>query len=71
MPSDTLQLLNRLAGKGERSGFLDQAVRFYVRQRSSDNLEKRLRQGAIARAGRDLDLAQDWFSLEEETWPEL
>ena len=70
LPDDTLRLLDRLTGKGERSGFLDQAVRFYVGQKGSDNLKKQLRQGAIARAARDLDLAGEWFPIEDEAWPE-
>lgn len=64
-PGDTLRLLDRLAGKGERSRFLDQAVRFYVLQKGGGNLRKQLRQGAIARAPRDLALAEEWFPIEE------
>ena len=32
-------------------------------------LRKQLKEGAIRRAKRDLHLAGEWFSLEEEVWP--
>ncbi|CCI30387.1 conserved hypothetical protein [Microcystis sp. T1-4] len=31
-------------------------------------LKQQLKEGAIVRAERDLNLAQDWFSLEEYLW---
>ena len=31
-------------------------------------LDQPLKEGAIVRAERDLNLAQDWFSPEEELW---
>ncbi|GCA94274.1 conserved hypothetical protein [Microcystis aeruginosa 11-30S32] len=31
-------------------------------------LKQQLKEGAIVRAERDLNLAQDWVSLEEELW---
>ncbi len=68
LPEDTLRLLDRVAQKGDRSGFVDRAVRFYVEEIGQANLKKQLRRGAIARAGRDLSIAEEWFPLEEEVW---
>ena len=68
LPADTLQLLDRVAEKGERSGFVDRAVRFYVKEVGSANLKKQLRLGAIARASRDLAVAEEWFPVDEGVW---
>jgi CopG family transcriptional regulator/antitoxin EndoAI len=32
-------------------------------------LKEQLKEGAIRRAERDRQLAEEWFSLEEEAWP--
>lgn len=69
LPEDTLRLLDRVAGKGDRSRFIDAAVKHYVNAMSRARLRKRLKEGAIKRAARDLSLAEDWFALEEEIWP--
>lgn len=68
LPEDTLRLLDRVAEKGERSGFVDRAVRFYVKEIGSANLKKQLRLGAIARAARDLAVAEEWFPIDEGVW---
>jgi len=69
LPEDTLRLLDRVTEKGDRSSFVDQAVRFYVKEVGRANLKKQLRLGATARASRDLGLAEEWFSVDEEVWP--
>jgi CopG family transcriptional regulator/antitoxin EndoAI len=66
LPFSTLRLLNRVAKKGARSQFIDQAVRFYIREASRSRLQKELRAGAIARAARDQQLADEWFPIESE-----
>ena len=68
LPSATLRLLDRVAAPGNRSRFIGEAVRFYIRQKGQSNLRQQLRQGAIARAERDLRLAEEWFPLENEIW---
>ncbi|OGG72864.1 hypothetical protein A3A38_05000 [Candidatus Kaiserbacteria bacterium RIFCSPLOWO2_01_FULL_53_17] len=68
LPTETLRLLDRVAQKGDRSGFVDRAVRFYVEETGRANLKKQLRRGAVAHAKRDLSIAEEWFPLEEEVW---
>lgn len=63
LPQETARLLQRLSPRGNRSGFVDRAVRFYVQETSHDNLKKLLRVGAEKRAKRDRHLAEEWFSL--------
>lgn len=68
LPGETVRLLDRVAAKGNRSRFLNDAVRFYVREVTRSSLRKRLRESAVRRAERDLELAEDWFHLDDEIW---
>lgn len=68
LPDTTAAVLERVVPNGNRSGFISQAVLHYVKTRSRQNLGQRLKQGYLANAQRDLDIAQEWFPLEEEAW---
>ena len=68
LPDDTLKLIDRVAPKGDRSRFIDKAVRHYVDAIGRARLRKQLKEGATRRSQRDLDLAEDWFAVEEEAW---
>ncbi len=71
LPDATLRLLDRVAGKGDRSRFISEAVVHYVRTRSAANLRERLKQGALANAELDLEIAQEWFPVDQESWQRL
>jgi len=45
LPDSTLKVLDRVAGKGDRSRFISQAVLHYVKTRGTANLRERLKQG--------------------------
>jgi CopG family transcriptional regulator/antitoxin EndoAI len=68
LPEETLDLIDRVAKPGDRSNLIDLAVRHYVDSVGQARLRRRLKEGAQRRAERDLALASDWFSLEEEVW---
>ena len=68
LPESTLAVLDRVARKGSRSRFIAKAVLHYVRTQSKENLRERLKQEALANAQRDLEMAAEWFPLEEEVW---
>jgi len=61
-------VLDRVAPKGNRSGFISKAVLHYVRSRAGKNLRELLKQEGLANAQRDLEIAQEWFALEQEAW---
>lgn len=65
LPEQTVRLMDRVAGKGQRSRLIDQAVHRYVEEEGRTNLRKRLQEGARARAERDLQLAAEWFAVDE------
>jgi CopG family transcriptional regulator/antitoxin EndoAI len=70
LSEETLRLLDRVADKGDRSRLIDEAVRYYIDDKGRRELKKRLKEGAIRRAPRDLQLTEEWFPLEEEAWNE-
>jgi CopG family transcriptional regulator / antitoxin EndoAI len=68
LPEETIRVLDRVAPKGNRSRLISEAVIHYVTCRAKSNLAERVRLGAIANAERDLELAQEWFPIDEEAW---
>jgi CopG family transcriptional regulator / antitoxin EndoAI len=69
LPDDTLRLLDKVAPRGNRSRLISEAVRHYLSSKARRNLAARLKQGATVNAQRDLNIAQEWFSVDEEAWP--
>lgn len=69
LPERTVALMDRVVGKGQRSRLIDQAVHRYVEEEGRANVRKQLREGAQVRAERDLQLAEEWFTLDEEVQP--
>jgi CopG family transcriptional regulator / antitoxin EndoAI len=68
LPENTVTLIDEIAPKGDRSLFIDIAVRAYITQNQQETLREKLKAGAIARSMRDSQLSSDWFALEEELW---
>ncbi len=65
LPDQTLQLIDQAATEGNRSQFVDEAVRYYVDANRRVKLRAQLKESAIRRAQQDLSLAEEWFELEE------
>lgn len=68
LPQETVDLIGRVVAKGNRSNLLDIAVKDYIQRAGHTNLRKRLEEGAINRAERDLHIAEEWFPIDEEAW---
>ena len=71
LPDATLKVLDRVAAKGDRSRFISEAVLHYVQTRGAENLRERLKQGALANAKLDIEIAEEWFPVEQEAWQRL
>jgi CopG family transcriptional regulator/antitoxin EndoAI len=69
LPEKTVRLMDRIVRKGNRSRFISEAIHRFVEAEGRAKLRLRLKQGAKKRAQRDLQLAEDWFDLEEEVAP--
>jgi CopG family transcriptional regulator/antitoxin EndoAI len=68
LPEETVDLLDRVAPKGRRSQLIATAITYYVGRTRRGMVRERLREGATRRAARDLAVAEEWATLEEEAW---
>lgn len=68
LPEETVRLIDSVAKKGDRSRFIAEAVDRYVAEFGRDNLRRKLKEGAIRRADRDVAIVGEWLTIEEEAW---
>lgn len=68
LPEETLRLMDRTLVDGNRSQFIDQAIKHFIQGRVRKRLRAELKAGAIARKAHDLAMMEEWFLLDEETW---
>lgn len=69
LPRATVELLDRMTKKGNRSRFVDQAIRELTRSRTRTQLRKLLEEEGRVNRDRDLRLAAEWAAVDAETWP--
>lgn len=65
LPQETLDLLDAVSKKGERSRVIDIAVRDYVSRAGRMHVRKLLIEGSKVRNNRDLDIARQWGQLKD------
>jgi len=68
LPEQTAYMLEQMADKRSISGFVEDAVKYYMEHAGKKRLREHLKQGAVKRAERDLKLSQEWNSLEDSEW---
>ncbi len=68
LPESTVALLESVAEKGGRSRLIDDAVKLYVENLKGNTLRQQLKEGSIARAERNRQMAKEWSQLEDEVW---
>ena len=68
LPEETVKLLDRVAAKGARSWVIAEAVNMYVKEIGKTRLRKAMRERAERRADLDLQLAEEWFPVDQEPW---
>ena len=61
LSEERLKDIDRVVKKGERSRFIDQAVRHYLATHSTEALATRLAQAAERDRDIDREVAADWF----------
>lgn len=66
LPETTVRIIDRLTPPGGRSQFINRAVIHFVQSQSASNLREQLKQEALTNAQRDMDMAKEWFPVEEE-----
>ncbi|MHC5939435.1 ribbon-helix-helix domain-containing protein [Nostoc sp.] len=68
LPDETIELIDQVVNKGDspeetlrdRSGFINEAVQYYIAHKALVNLREQLKEGAIQRAEHDLGLVEEW-----------
>ena len=60
-------MLHRAVPRGQRSRLIDLAVRRSIDEQGRADLQKQLELGATARSERDRQIAEDWFTLPDQT----
>ncbi|MCR4334476.1 MAG: hypothetical protein NUV47_01975 [Patescibacteria group bacterium] len=68
LPKDTLELLDSVALKGDRSRLVHTAVQYYIRQKSKNAIKALLQEAGKQNYSRDIDIARDWFAIDEHIW---
>jgi CopG family transcriptional regulator/antitoxin EndoAI len=71
LPETTVRTLDRLAKPGERSRLIDKAVQHYAATRSPEALREQLKQAAIRDRDLNLEIADEWFAVDRESWQQL
>src|SRR5579862_9574073 len=64
----TVRTLDRLSRPGQRSRFIERAIRHYVTTASADALHERLKQAAIRDRDLDRHMADEWLAVDQEQW---
>lgn len=65
LPQETLDILDAVSKKGERSHIIDVAVRDYISRAGKTNVRKLLIEGSKVHNDRDLDIARQWGQLKD------
>ena len=68
LPEETIRLIDRSASHGNRSRFIDEAVKYFVREHGQTHLRRLLEEGAERRGARDLAIAEEWFPVDRDAW---
>ena len=68
LPIETVELLQQNVSKGERSKFINEAVRHHILATNKEKLRQKLKEGAIRHATRDMEINAEWLNLDEEAW---
>ena len=71
LPEATLKTIDRLANPGQRSRFIDQAVRHFVAHRSIEAVRTQLERASVRDRDMDREVASDWFAADQELWQRL
>jgi CopG family transcriptional regulator/antitoxin EndoAI len=68
LPDDTVRLLDRVAPKGDRSRYIDRAVRELAKRARKVQLRRELKEGYLRENETNRQLSEEWFLLDEEAW---
>ena len=68
LPRHTVGLLDRVTTKGNRSRFIDEAIRKMAKGRTRVQLRKLLEEDGAVNRDRDLHLVEEWAAVDRAAW---
>jgi hypothetical protein len=68
LPETTIRAMARIAGPGERSRFIDQAVRHFVAHSSGEAIRLQIEKAAVRDRDLDREIGNDWQAVDNEAW---
>jgi len=68
LAEDTLRELDQIAQRRQRSQLVDLAITRFLEERKREEIRESLKDGALARAKEDTEMAEDFFPAEQEVW---
>jgi len=68
---DTWQKIKVVAPKMERSRFIDNALKVYLAKSKANDLKRKLKEEALGNKDKDLEIANEWFALDQESWDSI
>jgi hypothetical protein len=68
LPEATIRAMARIAGPGERSRFIDQAVRHFVAHSSGEAIRMQLEKAAQRDRDLDREIVSDWQAVDNDAW---
>jgi hypothetical protein len=71
LPETTVRTIARLAKPGERSRFIDRAVRHFVATQSTEALKAQMERSAVRDRDLDREVAEEWLAVDQEIWQRL
>jgi metal-responsive CopG/Arc/MetJ family transcriptional regulator len=71
LPETTIEAIDRMASHGQRSEFINEAVKHFVSHHSQEAMRTQLEAAVIRDRDLDREIAADWFSVDAEAWRRL
>ena len=68
LADETVRAIDRVAHPRQRSRFIARTVQHYFSTATPEALSNRLKQSALRDQDLDLEIANDWFAVDQEQW---
>ena len=65
LPKDTVEMIDKIIEKGERSRLMDKAVRYFIDDFRNRKIKEGLKDAGLSRGKRDLILSREWYKLKD------
>ena len=71
LPETTIEAIDRMARRGQRSEFINEAVKHFLSRHSAEAMRTQLEAAIIRDRDLDREIAADWFAVDAEAWRRL